>query len=220
MTSTQLALEPVGLDKLGEALRDGAWVDLRIVEVGTLERVQVQTINVHRTKDEVVVVQKWPFGDEVRSSTLTFDAEDVRWCRPSEVPLESVQPLLRPRQVCGDPEALATQLVGTAAFIYRVSVASIFTKSSPDPGLRARQAVMWALYEMSDMDPPAIAARFGYRSQMPIITVSDKVLGYGHRGENVDHEFRRSVERLVELVEDRDGHRYRRQEDRPWKTTL
>lgn len=214
------SLEPVDLGALADAMHAERWLDVRVVEMGTLQRVQIQQINVHRTRDEVVLTQKWPFGDEVRSDSYTVDAEDVRWVEPSAVELADVAPFRRPSQPCDDPDAQIVQLVGCAAFVYRVSASAIFTKVSPDPGLRARQACMWAIYETTDMDPRDIAKRFGYKSQMPMQTTSEKVLGWAHQGGNVDHDFRRAVADLVELAEDKGGHRYRRQEERPWPTML
>lgn len=77
-------LEPPPIQVLAEHVRDGDWLDIRSVEQGaTLQRVRIESINVHRDRDVLVLVEKRfdPATETLSTATMQLDAEDVRWVR-------------------------------------------------------------------------------------------------------------------------------------------
>lgn len=228
MTSTQLALEPVGLAKLAEALRDGAWLDMRVVGVGTVERVQIETINVHRERDVIVVEQKWPDGNEVGHTQMAFDAEDVRWVRETQVALEDVTPVLRSAPASNAAQ-IVDEIIRTVAFLTEgVSEADLRSGGKQTGCVRTRQEAMWLAYEMTDLTPLEIAVgHFGYRSVQPMLTVHHKVHcaisknEVFHWNETSPSAWFSRVRATRSLVDTNKGERYRRTKDLgPWECAL
>lgn len=50
-------LDPVHIETLAAHLRDGDWLDVRSVDVGSLERVQVTALLIHRDDEEIEFTQ-------------------------------------------------------------------------------------------------------------------------------------------------------------------
>lgn len=223
-------LEPVGIAALAEAIRDETWVDLRVVDRGTIERVQIRAFNIHRDRDEIVIVQKWSDGDDVRSSELTFNAEDLRWLRETQVALCDVKPIQEPavENAGAFSTHIVNEIIRTVAYLTEgVSEQDLRSGSrSNGDSVRPRQEAMWLAYEMTDLSPKDIAIKhFGYLSDQPMLTIQGKLRAAiascsgVHYNENPTAWLKR-VKVTMALIDDTKGVRYRRTDDTPWKRLL
>lgn len=224
-------LEPVTLGALAEALHDGTWLDMRVVDMGTLQRVLVQQVNIYRTRDEIVLTQKWPCGEEVGTTTVTVDAEDVRWLRETQVALPDVTPIpvvTPPRTL--PAKRVVDEIIRTVAFL-TVDVTEADLRAGRASGcaaVRPRQEAMWLAYEMTDLAPDEITRNcFGYASAMPMVTIRHKLEYALRKNEPVHHKeeagptawFDR-VRGVRDLIDSNLGARPRRSSDRPWPKVL
>lgn len=186
-------LEPIGLDVLAGFLWEKTLVDLRVVETGTVERVQILEILVAREKDTVTVRQCWARDDDhgVRVDELTFDAENVRWARPTQVDLFDVEPIEAIESSRDDQDAAQKPWRDSGAIFRAIVDCYVFIgpfseveltqpKGVGDRALRHRQEMMVLLYEMTDLTPPEICVTyFGYRSGMPLSTAYGRACDRG-----------------------------------------
>lgn len=221
-------LEPPEIGALAEALREGAWLDLRVVDFGNCHRVRIESINVHRERDVLVIVQKVPEGDSLREATYAIDAEDIRWMRPTQVALEDVEPITPPDAKGLAAKRIVAEIVRTIAFLTEgVSEADLVAGGKQTGCIRPRQEAMWLAYEMTDLSPLVIATEhFGYASQQPMLTVHQK-LTYAlqnaqpfHYNEGTWGAWIERVRGAQRLIDSNLGVRARRSDDRPWARVL
>lgn len=212
-----VALEPPSLTTLAEHLRDGTLLDMRVIDLGTCERVEITELRILREKDIVVAEQRWWIEHqghdelEVRTADLTFDAEDIRWLRETTVDECDVKPVA---PLANDPvvpmtyatEPLIAAIVQTISFIHQVPESVLRFKESPrEPyaRTRARQIAMWLTYEMTPLKPNHIATKdFGFHSVQPMLTICRLAQG--------DGKFRRELRQGAAAVESKIGGRPRR----------
>lgn len=198
-------LEPVPLGVLAEHIRDQTWLDMRVIEVGTCQRVQITQLNICRERDEVVVRQKHAVDDDaLATDTLTFDAEDIRWVRETEVALADVTPVsiavrvpsltraaVGPGAAAAMPHASDERvIVGRAVLIVSEHTGFSHTEIGRFCGweedysiARARHLAIWLIYEMTDLPATVICEAFGYVSTTPLSSASDKARNAAFRAD-------------------------------------
>lgn len=229
-----LVLEPPDFPELAQHLRDATWLDMRVVDVGTCERVRINQLNIGRERDEIVVEQQWwdeVIGDDeihVETITRTFDAEDVRWLRETQVEISDVKPmeLAEKTVVAASPQHLVAEIIRTVAYLTEgVSEQDLRSGTKQTGCIRPRQEAMWLAYAMTDLPPSDICTlHFGYASQQPLLTVNQKLNYAQQQGAPVHYNeplgaWLHRVKTTMRLIDSHYGHRYRRQGG-PWKTWL
>lgn len=224
-------LDPVPLDEIASRIRDEAWVDLRVVGVGTVQRVLITQLNVHRDHDEVVVRQKFAASDdELTVEEHAFDAEDIRWLRETQVALCDVKPVQPPAPEsvqCIDAKSVVNRIIRSVCFVYEKSEAELRGGWRAAGATRERQRALWLAFEMTDLTPPQICKdHFGYGSQQPILTVRAKIEqavksnGAVHYNETPG-AWLIELKQLAGLVDKHFGIAYRRQSPSPsWTVYL
>lgn len=183
---TALLLEPVPLRAICEAIRDERWIDLRVADVGTVQRVLITQLNVGREGERVVVKQKFLEAEEVVTAQHDFDAEDLIWLRETAIAMEDVKPISRQQRA---PDAVIANDLATHVIDTIIRTMTFLSQGVTEPGirkglpvgsgygaLRPRQEAMWLAYEMTDLHPSEICTKhFGYKSQQPLLTIHDKI---------------------------------------------
>lgn len=173
-------LDPVDLRILAEAMRDETWLDLRVVEHGTVERARVTAIIVRRDGEEVELTQEMSFDGEVSTTLLNVPHDSVRWCCPTNFALEDVE--IRRPAVSEDIEdgpvisAVKDLLVfffknhKTSPLGSRKAVEKMLAGSAYESQwVHHRHVFVWLIWRFHSgkMSPAAICSLAGYKSQMP-----------------------------------------------------
>lgn len=236
------ALEPVPLALLAEAIRDEAWIDVVLLEVGIVRRVKPLKLVCHRAGDDVEVVQAWPEGNTVNHTNHTFDTDLLIKVRPTQVALLDVKPLVEPEPPApaNSPSSfegaqIVHEIIRTVAWVNADVTEDdlrkpLDTKDGSYRALRPRQKAMWLAFEMTNLSPEAICKEyFGYQSATPLITVSEKVRWCFEHNSPVIHGERprawvNSVKELAKLIDTHFTVKYRRETPHgynpTWKTFL
>lgn len=231
------------IQTVAECIRDRTLLDVRVCDLGVIERCVISQFNIARECDELVVSQRWlsqesggPGEDpqpEVHNETYQFDAEDVIWLRATTVALESVKPVRREPELAVatplDSKRIIDEIIRTMAYLTQeCSEQDLRTpKGRGDKMLRPRQEAMWLAYEMTDLLPTDICRlHFGYKSPQPLVTISDKLCWRTkngdpiHYGENPGAWVKR-VKTTAAMIEAHFGQRFRRTSASPgWRTYL
>lgn len=176
-------LAPAPLRVFAEAIRDETWCDMRHIELGTIERVQITGLKLRRDLDEIECRQKWLHEEEVVTDEHIFDAEDIRWLRETGVALEDVKPLVRkpvPQLIPKDATYEALVLATIVDVICKRTGANTLDVLAGDNTMRKalyeRQEAMWCLFEMTNLKPETIPiSYFKYKSIMPLTTLRYRV---------------------------------------------
>lgn len=202
-------LEPVPLSVLAEHIRDRTWLDMRVIEVGTCQRVQITQLNIYREHDEIAVRQKRPVNDELIVDVHTFDAENVRWVRETRVAIEDVTPILGSRPIRPESQLASSliiaHIVSTVSRSHEVPEQLLLNHQKLEPRalLTARQICLRLIYEMTDMSAVSICeGTFNYASQQALVTASERA----HR----DMVFRTELRGTAQLVDAALGGKHRR----------
>lgn len=109
--------EPVPIHTLAEHMRDDAWLDMRVIGRGTLERVRIAELRIRRDNEKVVVEQaavhvngtipgrrKMDPDSTLKYISQAVDCEDIRWVRPTVFGIWDCTPIARPdKDVPGGP---------------------------------------------------------------------------------------------------------------------
>jgi hypothetical protein len=180
---SRMTLEPVPLGALAEFMADQEWVDMAVLNLGLLDRVQIETLHIHRSCEELTVRQEWceVSADETKVERYTFSQDRVRRCHPTSVTdIREVRPVNQeppaPREFTTDEEiARVWEAVADAAeFMFGVK-RSVFTKKSGQGGgwtderRNARDCSMLAMYEWTPLSQSRIASTyFDGRSQAAV----------------------------------------------------
>lgn len=196
-----MALEPVGLAVLAEALRDGTWLDMRIVEgrAATLERVRVDAIIVRRADEEIELSQESAElndGEQVVfTSNHRVPAEAIRWARPTAFNDATEVRAYNPATATGerpDPD-LYLAAVAVASAQSSVLDGETVLRLAREGDLHWRYWLMLVVKETTDLAPGQITRLFGYRSPQPLVSARRK---YARDGQDM-----RELKRIVKRVE-------------------
>lgn len=183
-------LDPVPLATLGEAMKDAAWLDMRILDHGSVPRVRVQSILVTPTNDIVELYQEYG-EDDYRH--LEVDSEDIMGAVPScferaDVP-EPCPPTFdqathyehRWGKYELKAEAVAIfPYVRTAVFDQFNNAAQMEqdwnTPGSSNPtglysfSIYVRYALLLVLYEVTELAQDDVCSTVGYHSIQPLLS--------------------------------------------------
>lgn len=185
-------LDPVDLPELAAHLRDGTWLDMRVIDVGTVERARVAGIIVRRDDEELILEQEHSFDGAVQVSTLNVPRDSVRWCRPSCFELEDVE-VTQPKVKEGvDDVAVVNTVKDVLVFAFkdhkthplgsRKAVERMLKQSPYDHVFTHHRHVFVYLiwrYHSGQMSPATICGMAGYKSQMPWQSAKWKFEGKG-----------------------------------------
>lgn len=214
------ALEPVSIRDLAQHIQAADYVDVRVVDVGTVQRCRIVGLNIRRDGDEVQIEQKWEDGaGEVHADMHTFDCEEIRFIKPTEVRKPAdVRPIiqeLRKMRVDSNGGKITGAILDACSTFFHKSIADITGSDREAGALQARQVAMWLTFEMTDLSPPRIATRFGYISIQPLTTLRYLVEATA-TSEHVKREhFVGAVVKLAEEIDASLGQTYRRPDDVP-----
>lgn len=175
-------LDPVDLRELACHLRDGTWLDLRVVEHGTVERARVTGIIVRADHEELELEQEHSFNGEVQTSVLNYPADSVRWARPSVFSLEDVE-IRHPKATDAsvDDQRVIDAAKDLLIFLFKDSqwtplknrkdVEKLMVASPyGGTGCHARHVFVWTVWRFGsgEISPTDICKMAGYKSPMPL----------------------------------------------------
>lgn len=171
----------IPLSDFAAHLRDGAWLDMRVIDVGTLKRVQIKEIIVRRDCDLLRIVQQW-YDQQVEQGmerSLSFDSEHVRWCHVTKWELLDVTlPSIMASSTQDTPSvvsALFKDVTHAVSIIFRATRSDIRKIEVKDQETtRARYAAIVLLYGMTNESPLDVCKVFGYHSQTPWVSACDE----------------------------------------------
>lgn len=187
-----ISLEPVDLIVLAEHLRDGTWLDVRVCDVGVLERVQVEQILVHRDGDQLRFIQEVVDGDELLIQGYLVDNDSIMYARPTVFEAADVSPPeAPPHQARKTPcfgvgldaaefallvnivHALedVTQLQDSDNMLARLEVREEQNRMAP----WVRHYVLWALYELTNLSQREVCVAVGYTSIQPWVSTRQEI---------------------------------------------
>lgn len=197
------SLRPVPLHTLAEHLRDETWLDMAVVDRRPLQRVQVTNINVMRDRDEVTVVQVIQEEEGRTTAEVAFDAEDLRWCKPTTARPEDIVPL---EVVESEPDAdtafavIRREVISALKFVHVCSESELLNGSGFS---LARQRGIRLLYELTNFPTTRLAEEIGYKSP----GMYPQALSRTTRAEEVE-----AIRTMVMLIDNRLGRKPRRYE--------
>jgi hypothetical protein len=190
-------LEPVPLTSLAEAMRDEAWLDMRIVEHGNVPRVRVQSILIMTHNETVELYQELP---EDAYRYLEVDSEDIMAALPSCFERDDVPEPNEPPPSGADPEEYTQgrpfasyKLPSEARAMFPLVRRAVFNQfanpdhmerdfwdltnvSSRNPTnlyhftLHVRYALLLTLYEVTELSQADVCYVVGYHSIQPFIS--------------------------------------------------
>lgn len=228
--------DPPDLGIIATAIRDESWLDMRVCDMGRLDRVRIEQLRVHRERDELVVSQKWlEDGEDLRNDEYLLDMEDVIWLRDTRVALENVKPFTRPTAMHVAPADVNAKKIIDEIVRSQVHLTAGLTEAQLRGGSKQtaptviwpRQEALFMAYEMTDESPVDICEKhFGYASQQPLLTVWQK-LAYATSASCGVHyrepkgAWLKRVKATVKMIDAHYGLRYRRQTNSPgWTSYL
>lgn len=181
-------MDPVPLATLGQAMKDTAWLDMRILEYGNVPRVRVQSILVTPSNDIVELYQE--YGEEDYRH-LEVDSEDIMAALPScferaDVP-EPVDPIPADPGFREDRYGRRYELKPEAKALFPIIRRAVFDQFSaptdamekqwldPNEGLYSfstyvRYALLILLYELTELPKDDVYRTIGYHSPQPMLS--------------------------------------------------
>jgi hypothetical protein len=164
-------LDPVALDELAAHLRDETWLDLRVVEVGTVERAQVNAIIVRRDFEEIELRQEHMFDGVVTEANMTVSADAIFWARPTcfeLIDVEIAKPK-RPSEV--DDKKVINAVKDLLVFLYKNDKRTpLESRAAVERMLKTNgHTFIWLImrYGSGELDNLDVCKMAGYKSPMP-----------------------------------------------------
>lgn len=179
------ALELVPIRDIALHIQQCSWVDIRVVDVGTFERVRIESLLISVDHDKLMVMQKHPNPDDSISTTRhEVNCDDIRWVRPTRIDIEAVKPI-RDYVVPGEAQNVAQQkrvvaqiklsIQGIACIGWEEILMSRDRSREVNGLLFWRRVAMAVFFEMTSLDQYEIAQTLGYRSTMPVSTLPREI---------------------------------------------
>ena len=197
-------MKPVPLDRLGEYLRDGVLVDMRVLhgeEMVTLERVRITEIVIRQYDEALTCKQEFIEGEQTLTHDLIVECDCLYWARPTNFTLDIVNPVK-----AYEPEPESLEDMGGAVDAAWAACAdvcdvvhpvdrwreSVMTASAGSPPLGhwnavdVKHLVALTAWHTSNLSPDTICKLLGYRSPMPFMTAMDKCHVSSYAAKNND----------------------------------
>lgn len=188
-------LDPVELHELAEHMRDGTWLDMRVIEHGTIERARVEAIIVRRDDEEIELLQEHMLDGVVHQANVRVSADAIRWMKPSGFDLVDVE-VRRPKPPTEvDNTAVTNAIKDLIVFLYKdhahwpIGSRAALEKAFATPGnghtwTGVRHVFVWLMKNYTDgIDALDICKMAGYRSVMPLQSARWKYSGTGKDAE-------------------------------------
>lgn len=188
-----MALDPPDFEVIAAWVRDEQWIDMRICEVGLVERVMPKAVTLHRDWDQLHCCQEYVLDEQIVTEDRHFDCEDIMWWRESIFAVEDVTPRALPSKGSVSNERLAEEILETVAFLTGHGVQTI--KDSTTCSYE-RQLCIRLMWEASTLGAGKIPQLFGYSSGGMFTSAMMRTQGQAD-----------GVKRAYGLLESRLGHR-------------
>lgn len=236
-----MKLDPLSIPELAKAMAYEEWLDMRVVGLGTAERVRVHAIVIYREREEVELFQEYVSDDSstVGSSTVRVEAENIWWARPTVFELGDVHPLVPPAsanvnneydQIPGALLTAACRAVAENVGMDYQEFSTLFagspqsqtrsTTSSLGPFTRLRYQVMWIVWEVTDLPDDVICRCCGWRSKQPFVSARYLYSEY-HSGAYVGKpEYAALFRQLVRRTREISGRQWRRSDPAKYGTFI
>lgn len=216
-------LEPPSIEELAAALKEGTWLDIRVVDAGTLQRVKIECLHIYQSRDLVTVVQNFrvtPETVQVSQCTLDVDCEDIMYMEPTEVEsADDVNPLEESREPLQDGfEAMKDAAMMAACEVTGGNLMALTKAMTAGHGrftqdiINRRHLVLWALFEMSEENPSVLCYECGWRSPMPFQSAR-----YKFSGPHSEEKFTKTIIAIVKRAREIGGVEWRRSDDNRWR---
>lgn len=189
-----MALDPPDFEIIAAWIRDEQWIDMRVCDVGLVERVLPQAVTLHRDWDQLHCCQEYILDEQIVSGERHFDCEDIMWWRESIFAIEDVTPQSLPtRREDISNERLAEEILETVAFLTGHG-----TQTIKDSGTcsHERQVCIRLMWEASTLGAGKIPQLFGYSSGGMFTSAMTRT------GKHAEQ-----IKRAYALLETRLGHR-------------
>lgn len=208
-----ISLEPVDLVVLAEHLRDGTWLDVRVCDVGVLERVQVAEIVVHREGDQLRFIQEVVDGDEVLIQGYLVDNDSIMYARPTVFETQDVTPPEPPPRIAKQSAKFGGNLDPEQFSILVNAVHGLHAVRGLEPHDLLRRLedewamvsawvkhyLLWTLYELTNLSQQEVCTALGYGSPTPWHSTKHEV--------SWDDEKRKEIKAVVIATQRRMGTR-------------
>lgn len=159
----------ISLDTAIKLLREKTLVDMRVLDVGNVQRVFVKQIDMRAEDADVLVEQIYHAKTSKYKKVYTYALEDIMCVEPTRVRLLDVRPIVRKRK---KPDlAVGVASLGNASPILRsiiVAAAECFRIKDPLGEPYAKKCIGVALYAMTDLSLTNVAKFIGYASGAPL----------------------------------------------------
>lgn len=183
-------LDPVELHELAEHMRDGTWLDMRVIEHGTIERARVEAIIVRREDEEIELLQEHMLDGVVHQANVRVSADAIRWMKPSGFELVDVQVKEPPPPGKVDTDKVVSTVKDLLVLLYHDDKITPLTNRKAVEVMLAGSAyksvfshirhifvyLIWA-YTDGELDPGQICKLAGYKSPMPLQSAKWKFNG-------------------------------------------
>lgn len=152
-------------------MRDRAWLDMRVLDVGELIRVMPVNLSIWPDRDEVTVRQEYLRAGDFQERKVTVDAEDIMWSRPTICGISDVEiPELPSYDERPETDELASNILTTVAFMYSLTEKEV--KEGYEP--TARKICVRLMWELTHLPQSQIPHHFGYqRGAQTTYTLND-----------------------------------------------
>jgi hypothetical protein len=219
-------LEPPEISELAAAMRDGTWLDMRVVDVGDFERVKVTCLHIYPDRDVVTVVQNFRLTPEsvgltqfvvdidcedimAMDTTMCESADDVQHLEVAERPMNAEDTSFFEHQKDMVIQAVAELAGGTPMELMKSLTGG--SRKGQDV-IDRRHLVLWVLFEMTDLTPSDLCWELGWKSPMPFQSCR-----YKFNGPHTDEKWPKLLKAIMERVDELLNGEYRRPEHNHWK---
>lgn len=220
-------LEPPSIAELATALQDASWLDMRVVDAGSLQRVRIECLHIYRERDVVTVSQNYrvtPNTVGMSQCTMDVDCEDIMYIIATETEsVDDVSPLEAPKDPLPEIfELIKESVVAATVAVTGGTIVSLVKAMEAGHGrfnqdvINRRHLVLWALIEMTDLTPYRLCHECGWRSPMPFQTARYKFTG-PHAEEKWLKVITQIVSKTREIGSANGGANWRRDDDNSWR---
>jgi hypothetical protein len=156
--------DPPPIEEIATAMRDRQWLDMKVLDHGTLERVCPLNITIWPNRDEVLLRQEYHHREETTHHELTVNAEDIMWARPTILDVRDVEPpILRDPEEEPTPDYISRAIIDTISFTESIPAKVWFEGSRPHE-THCRKLAIRLMWELTSLNQTSIPQFFGYTS--------------------------------------------------------
>lgn len=134
-------------------MRDGTWLDVRIIERGVIERVRLVELCIRRESEELVFEQEAMVSGETQRVEHRIDPEDVIWARRTMFDMEDVE-VTAPAEAPVSNDELRKAILETVLFWRRISERELIDEFSGQDGRYYCMRLMWEFSTVAQSDIP------------------------------------------------------------------